>query len=182
MRMLLALAALFVLAGCSGMEVYSVSVGTGHHTYYHPSHYVSYTVGYYSDSYYNGYRVYGTHGHRYYYAPPHYAYHRHFARPVVVQHVHVHTSYCEHSVRPRHYTPPAVVHTPPQRRPHHVAPPPRTRHVAPPHTRHVAPPRTRHHVAPPQRTEPQVRVDRQEQREDRRGQRRRQDHPERDRH
>lgn len=100
MRILFVLAALFTLAGCESMEWTSVSVSSGY-SHYYPTNHISYTLGYYSGNYYNGYRVYGNHGHRYYHAPRYYAHHRHFARPVVVQHVHVHTSYCEHTVRPR---------------------------------------------------------------------------------
>ena len=100
MRILIVLAALFTLAGCESMDFTSVTVSSGY-SHYYPTNHISYTLGYYSGSYYNGYRVYGSHGHRYYHAPRHYRGHRHFARPVVVQHVHVHTSYCEHTVRPR---------------------------------------------------------------------------------
>lgn len=101
MRIILALAALFVLAGCEHMDFTTVSVSSGYSHHYYPSSHISYTLGFYTGNYYNGYRVYGSHGHRYYHAPRYYSHHRHFARPVVVQHVHVHTSYCEHTVRPR---------------------------------------------------------------------------------
>jgi len=103
MRILLVLAALFTLAGCESMEFVAVDYHSGHNygPYFQPTNHISYTLGYYSGSYYNGYRVYGNHGYRYYHAPRHYSGHRHFSRPVVVQHVHVHTSYCEHTVRPR---------------------------------------------------------------------------------
>ena len=153
MRIILVLAALLVLSGCETMEFTAVDY---HHGYnygpsIHTAGYISYTLGYYSGSYYNGYRVYGSHGHRYYHAPPNYRHHRHFTRPVVV-HQHVHTSYCEHNYRPRnHHTPPVVVRTPP-------------RHTPPRHT-------------PPRHTPPQVRNDRhpdrkREHRNDRRDDRR----------
>jgi len=148
MRILFVLAALFTLAGCESMDFTSVTVSSGY-SHYYPVNHISYTLGYYSGNYYNGYRVYGSHGHRYYHAPRNYRYHRHFARPVVV-HQHVHTTYCEHNYRPRtHYTPPAVVRPPP-------------RHTPPRHTppRHTPPRRT-----PPRAVPPQVRNDRQPNRE-----------------
>lgn len=149
MRIIFAVAALFVLSGCETMEFTAVDY---HHGYnygpsIHTTGHISYTLGYYSDSYYNGYRVYGTHGHRYYHAPRNYSHHRHYSRPpVVVVHQHVHTSICYarggHSyVAPRrvtHVTPPR--HTPP-------------RHVQ---TRHRTPPR----ATPPRHTPPVVRNDR----------------------
>ena len=100
MRIILVLASLLVLSGCETMEFTAVDY---HHGYnygpsIHTAGYISYTLGYYSDSYYNGYRVYGTSGHRYYHAPRNYRHHRHYARPPVVVHNHIHTP-------PRH-TPP----------------------------------------------------------------------------
>ena len=85
MRIILVLASLLVLAGCETMDFSSVTVSTGVSTY-HPVHHshIRYTLGYYTDSYYNGYRVYGTHGHRYYHAPRGYRHHRHYSRPVVI--------------------------------------------------------------------------------------------------
>lgn len=103
MRHLYIIAALFILAGCEHMEFVAVDYHSGYNygPYVRPVGHVTYTLGYYSGNYYNGWAVRGSHGHRYYYAPQHYAYHRHFTRPVVVQHVHVHASYCEHNYRPR---------------------------------------------------------------------------------
>jgi hypothetical protein len=171
MRILFVLAALFTLAGCESMEFVAVDYHSGHNygPYFQPVGHISYTLGYYSGGYYNGYRVYGTHGHRYYHAPRHYAHHRHFARPVVVQHVHVHTSYCEHNYRPRnHYTPPR--YTPPRT---HTRNDTQHRDVTPTPRPRATPPRQRQHVAPP-RTQPQVRNERRVEREDRveRGERR----------
>ena len=165
MRILFVLASLFILAGCESMDFTSVTVSSGY-SHYYPTNHISYTLGYYSGNYYNGYRVYGNHGHRYYHAPRNYRYHRHFARPVVVQHVHVHTSYCEHNYRPRnHYTPPS--HTPPRHRPRtHTRNDTQHRDVTPTPRPRATPPRQRQHVAPP-RTQPQVRNDRRVEREDR---------------
>jgi len=101
MRILFIVAALFTLASCESMDFTSVTVSSGYNHYY-PSGHISYTLGFYSGDYYNGYRVYGTYGYRYYHAPRHYAHHRHFVRPPVV-HYHVHTSYCEHNYRPRNH-------------------------------------------------------------------------------
>jgi hypothetical protein len=134
MRILIVLAALFTLTGCESFDFVAVDYHSGHNygPYVRPVNHISYTLGYYSGSYYNGYQVYGTHGHRYYHAPRYYSGHRHFSRPVVVQHVHVHTTYCEHNYRPRnHYTPPVVVrndrrHTPPRSTPPRHTPPRRT--------------------------------------------------------
>ena len=157
MRILIVLAALFTLAGCESFDFVAVDYHSGHNygPYVRPVNHISYTLGYYSGSYYNGYQVYGTHGHRYYHAPRHYSHHRHFSRPVVVQHVHVHTSYCEHNVRPRNnhrrdYAPPVVRNTP-----RHVQPrstPPRTR--TPP--RAAPPSRTPPRTAPPRQREDRV--------------------------
>lgn len=127
MRILFVLVALFALAGCESMDFTSVSVSSGYSHYYpvHSTH-ISYTLGYYTGGYYNGYRVYGPVGRRYYHAPRGYRHHRHFARPPVVVHRHVHTSYCEHNYRPRHYTPPRSTpprHTPPRRTPPRAVPP-----------------------------------------------------------
>ena len=174
MRILLVLAALFTLAGCESMDFTSLTVSSGYSNYYPPTTHISYTLGYYTGGYYNGYRVYGTHGHRYYHAPRNYRHHRHFSRPVVV-HRHVHTSYCEHNYRPRnHYTPPVVRNTPRHVQPRHVQP--RTiqpRHVQP---RRTPPVVTPHHTPP----RPQVHndrrndrdVDRDDRREDRQDRRR----------
>ena len=101
MRIILALAALLVLSGCESMDFTSVTVSSGY-SHYYPSNHISYSLGFYTGHYYNGYRVYGNHGHRYYHAPRYYSHHRHFARPPVVHH-HVHTSYCEHNYRPRNH-------------------------------------------------------------------------------
>jgi len=103
MRILLVLGALLALSGCESMEFVAVDYHSGYNygPYVQPVGHISYTLGYYSGNYYNGWAVYGSHGHRYYHAPRYYAHHRHFARPVVVQHVHVHASYCEHNYRPR---------------------------------------------------------------------------------
>lgn len=91
MRIILVLASFFVLSGCETLDVSTVSVSTGVSTY-HPVHhrsYIRYTLGYYGDSYYHGYRVHGDYGHRYYYAPRHFRHHRHYARPrVIVRHHH----------------------------------------------------------------------------------------------
>ena len=81
------------LTGCAGMEFVAVDYHSGHsygpHAY--PAGHVNYSLGYYSSTYYNGYRVYGDPGYRYYYAPPHYAHHRHYSAPPVVVHNHIHT-------------------------------------------------------------------------------------------
>ena len=184
MRIIFAVAALFVLSGCETMEFTAVDY---HHGYnygpsIHTAGHISYTLGYYSGNYYNGYQVYGSHGHRYYHAPRNYSHHRHFSRPVVVQHVHVHTSYCEHNVRPRNnhrrdYAPPVVRNTP-----RHA--PPRNdnrQHDNRRNDRRQAPPRTvppRH--TPPRQREPradhnnrrEVRADNRPQRENRQDKRR----------
>ena len=99
MRILFVLAALFTLAGCESMDFVAVDYHSGHNygPYVRSTNHISYTLGYYSGNYYNGYRVYGNHGHRYYHAPRNYSGHRHFSRPVVV-HQHVHTTYCEHTL------------------------------------------------------------------------------------
>jgi hypothetical protein len=89
MRIILALAALFVLAGCETMDFSTVSVGTTYSTYGHHDH-IRYTLGYYTGTYYNGYRVYGDYGHRYYHAPRHYRHHRYYSRPKVIHHHHYH--------------------------------------------------------------------------------------------
>ena len=164
MRILFVLMALFTLSGCETMEFTAVDY---HHGYnygpsIHTAGYISYTLGYYSDSYYNGYRVYGTHGHRYYHAPRNYRHHRHFTRPVVV-HQHVHTSYCEHNYRPRnHHTPPVVVRTPP-------------RHTPPRHTRND---RNRNHDRRDRRDDDRGNNRRNDRRDDRRDR----DHPKREHH
>ncbi len=160
MRILIILAALFTLAGCESVEWTSVSFGP-EYSHYYPNNYISYTLGYFNGSYFNGYRVYGSHGYRYYHAPRGYSNHRHFALPPVVIHQHVHTSYCEHNYRPRnHYIPPVVHNTPPSRTPPRSTPPRQT---------------------PPRAVPPQVRNDdrrsnqqsRREDRQDRRGNRER---------
>ena len=87
MRIILVLASLFVLAGCETMDFSTVSVGTTYSTYGHHDH-IRYTLGYYTGTYYNGYRVYGDYGHRYYHAPRGYRHHRHYSRPVVVNRYH----------------------------------------------------------------------------------------------
>lgn len=152
MRILFVLGALLAISGCESMDFTSVTFSSGY-SHYYPANHISYTLGYYSGSYYNGYSVYGSHGHRYYYAPRHYSHHRHFARPPVVVHQHVHTTYCEHNYRPRnHYTPPVVRNTPPRSTPPRRTPPA------------VTPRQTQ----PPRATPPQVRNDRrQDRREDR---------------
>ena len=152
MRILFVLVALFALAGCENME-WTVVSDSGHN-YYHPHGHISYTLGYYSGSHYNGYSVYGSHGHRYYYAPRYYSHHRYYsAPPVVVVHQHVHTSRCYarggHSYVAPRYTPPAV--TPRHRR---------------------APPAVTHNRTPPRAVPPQVRNDRREDRQDRNDRRR----------
>lgn len=90
-KLLIIAASLFILAGCETMDYSSVTVSTGS-TYYHPpahTTYIRYTLGYYTDSYYHGYRVRGHHGHRYYYAPRSWSHHRYYARPpVIVRHHH----------------------------------------------------------------------------------------------
>ena len=103
MRIFAIIAALFLLSGCESMEFVAVDYhhGYNHGPYVRPVGHMSYTLGYYSGNYYNGWAVYGSLGHRYYYAPQYYSHHRTFVRPVVVQHVHVHASYCEHNYRPR---------------------------------------------------------------------------------
>jgi hypothetical protein len=84
------------LSGCAGMEFVAVDYHSGHNygPSVHPTGHISYTLGYYSGSHYNGYSVYGSHGHRYYYAPQYYSHHRHYSAPPVVVHRHVHTSVC----------------------------------------------------------------------------------------
>ena len=171
MRILFVLVGLFILAGCESMDFTSVTVSSGYSHYYPPTTHISYTLGYYSGSYYNGYRVYGNHGHRYYHAPRHYRGHRHFSRPVVVQHVHVHTSYCEHTVRPRNnhrrdYTPPVVRNDRRSTPPRHT-PPRSTPRVTPPRR---TPPRT---TPPRQREDRVVNNERREDRHDRRGDKKR---------
>lgn len=124
MRILFIVGALFVLAGCESMALTSVTVSSGYHHVYPVGH-ISYTLGFYSGSHYNGYNVYGSHGHRYYYAPRHYSNHHYYSAPVIV-HQHIHTAHCGHNYTPRHhYTPPATPrHTPPRHRngPRHVQP------------------------------------------------------------
>ena len=113
MRIILALAALFVLAGCETMEFVAVDYHSGHNygPYIRHTDHISYTLGYYSGSYYNGYRVYGNHGHRYYHAPRNYRHHRHYSRPVVVNNYYTPP---RHTL-PRHTTPPRS--TPPRSTP-----------------------------------------------------------------
>ena len=98
MRIILVLASLFVLAGCETMDFSTVSVGTTYSTYGHHDH-IRYTLGYYTGTYYNGYRVYGTYGHRYYHAPRGYRHHRHYARPVVVNRHYYYTPPRRHEPR-----------------------------------------------------------------------------------
>lgn len=89
MRIILVLASLLVLAGCETMDFSSVTVSSGVSTYHPVSHsHIRYTLGYYTGTYYNGYRVYGDYGHRYYRAPRGYRHHRHYSRPVVVNRYH----------------------------------------------------------------------------------------------
>jgi hypothetical protein len=144
MRILLVLAALFTLAGCESMEFVAVDYHSGHNygPYIQPVNHISYTLGYYSGSHYNGYQVYGTHGHRYYHAPRNYSRHHYYSRPVVVhQHVHVSSCYARggHSYVAPRYTPPVHVRND-RRTPPRAAPPSRT----PPRT---APPRQRENRA-----------------------------------
>lgn len=84
MKTLLLIATLFVLTGCESMDFTTVSVGTTYSTYRPHAHHISYTLGYYTSSHYNGYRVYGPRGHRYYYAPRGYRHHRHYSTPPVI--------------------------------------------------------------------------------------------------
>lgn len=107
MRILFIVAALFILSGCETLELRSVTFGTSYSTY--QDHHSRYLLGYYSNSYYNDYRVYGNYGHRYYYAPRQYRHHRYYSAPPVMM---------------RHYRPPVVVQTPPRRQapPRHVPP------------------------------------------------------------
>lgn len=93
---ILLVATLFLLAGCETMDFSTVAVGTTYSTYDHRDH-IRYTLGYYTGTHYNGYRVYGTYGHRYYHAPRYYRHHRYYTRPPVAVHHHVHTRYCIHN-------------------------------------------------------------------------------------
>jgi hypothetical protein len=125
MRKLFIALALLTLSGCAGWEYTVVDYHAGHSygSHLHPTGYIHYTLGYYNDSYYNGYRVYGDMGYRYYYAPPNYVHHRYYDLPPI-----------RHTPPP----PPPVRHPPPPYR--HVPPP------APPPARHPPP---RRHVPPP---------------------------------
>ena len=128
MKTLLVILSLFILSGCEHMEFVAVDYHSGHNygPYVRPVGHISYTLGYYSGSHYNGYSVHGSHGHRYYYAPTTYVYHHYYprqnyVRPVVV-HQHVHVSACY--VRGGHsYNPPRPRNnTPPRQRQHTVVP------------------------------------------------------------
>lgn len=101
MRIILVLAALFILAGCETMDFSTVTVGTTYSTYGHHDH-IRYTLGYYTGTYYNGYRVYGDYGHRYYRAPRGYRHHRHYARPPVVVNRHYYYTPPRHHDNRRH--------------------------------------------------------------------------------
>lgn len=102
MRIILALAALLVLSGCGSMDFTTVSVSSGY-SHYYPSSHISYTLGFYRGSHYNGHRVHGSYGHRYYYAPRHYNNHHYYSTPVV-----------HHYVRPRPHHVTAHHRTPPR--------------------------------------------------------------------
>ena len=126
MKALLLVASLFVLSGCETMEFVAVDYHSGHN--YGPqirtAGHISYTLGYYSNSYYNGYRVYGTHGHRYYHAPRGYSHHRYYSQPHTVVHQHVHVSSCYARGGHSYVTPTRPRHTPV--RPRHDPVPHRT--------------------------------------------------------
>ena len=169
MKTLLVILSLFILSGCEGME-WTVISDNGHHGY-HPTGHISYTLGYYTGSHYNGYSVHGSHGHRYYYAPVNYVHHYyyprpHYVRPVVV-HQHVHVAACY--VRGGHsYNPPRPRHNPTPRQRQHTFVPNRTPDRVAPRQRQpdrVAPRQQRQ----PDRVAPQRnnRVERNDSREDR---------------
>lgn len=130
MKTLLVILSLFILSGCEHMEFVAVDYHSGHNygPYFQPTGHISYTLGYYTGSHYNGYSVHGSHGHRYYYAPRNYAHHHYYpttvyVRPVVV-HQHVHVSACY--TRGGHsYNPPRPRTSPPPRQRQHTVVPDR---------------------------------------------------------